>query len=42
MESIFESTYGWRQNTIKKAMYAKKPALQASTTRHKNKQTPQD
>ena len=46
METNFESTYSLRQNTIRKARYAKKAALQVSTTRHKNKherrQTPPD
>ena len=31
METNFESTYGQKQNTIRKATYAKKADLQAST-----------
>ena len=37
METNFESTYGQKQNTIRKATYAKKADLQAST-RHEEKQ----
>lgn len=38
METNFESTYGQKQKNIRKATYAKKAALQGSTTRNKNKQ----
>ena len=38
MENNFESTCGQKQDTIRKVAYAKKAALQASTTPHENKQ----